>query len=54
VNAPAVSVVVCTYTEERWDDLVAAVASVRGQSPFKSCESARSARSFPPVWQRGQ
>jgi len=31
VSAPAVSVVVCTYTEQRWDDLVAAVASVRGQ-----------------------
>jgi len=31
VSAPEVSVVVCTYTEERWDDLVAAVASVRGQ-----------------------
>ena len=32
MSAPAASVVVCTYTEERWDDLVAAVASVRGQS----------------------
>jgi len=32
VNAPAVSVVVCTYTEQRWDDLVAAVASVGRQS----------------------
>jgi len=32
VSAPAASVVVCTYTEQRWDDLVAAVASVAGQS----------------------
>jgi glucosyl-dolichyl phosphate glucuronosyltransferase len=32
VSEPAVSVVLCTYTEERWDDLVAAVASVRGQT----------------------
>jgi len=32
VSAPAVSVVVCTYTEQRWDDLVAAVASVGRQS----------------------
>jgi GT2 family glycosyltransferase len=31
VSAPAVSVVVCTYTEQRWDDLVAAVASIRRQ-----------------------
>jgi GT2 family glycosyltransferase len=31
VSAPAVSVVLCTYTEERWDDLVAAVASVGRQ-----------------------
>lgn len=27
-----VSVVICAYTEDRWDDLVAAVASVEGQS----------------------
>jgi glucosyl-dolichyl phosphate glucuronosyltransferase len=32
VSAPAVSVVVCTYTEERWDDLVAAVASAAAQT----------------------
>jgi GT2 family glycosyltransferase len=32
VSAPAVSVVICTYTEQRWDDLVAAAASVGGQS----------------------
>jgi GT2 family glycosyltransferase len=31
VSEPRVSVVVCTYTEQRWDDLVAAVASVRAQ-----------------------
>jgi GT2 family glycosyltransferase len=31
VTPPAVSVVVCTYTDERWDDLVAAVRSVRAQ-----------------------
>jgi glucosyl-dolichyl phosphate glucuronosyltransferase len=31
VSAPAVSVVVCTYSEERWGDLAAAVASVRTQ-----------------------
>ena len=31
MSEPRVSVVVCTYTEQRWDDLVAAVASVRGQ-----------------------
>ncbi|MGO4426906.1 glycosyltransferase, partial [Streptomyces sp. MCAF7] len=26
------SVVICVYTEERWDDILAAVDSVRGQS----------------------
>jgi glucosyl-dolichyl phosphate glucuronosyltransferase len=31
VSEPPVSVVVCTYTERRWDDLVAAVGSVRAQ-----------------------
>lgn len=30
--APEVSVVICAYTEERWDDLAAAVTSVRRQS----------------------
>jgi glycosyltransferase involved in cell wall biosynthesis len=29
---PATSVVICAYTERRWDDLVAAVASVREQT----------------------
>ncbi|MCA1219247.1 glycosyltransferase family 2 protein, partial [Streptomyces sp. 8L] len=29
----AFSVVVCVYTEERWADILAAVDSVRGQSP---------------------
>lgn len=29
---PAVSVIICVYTEERWDDSIAAVASVRRQS----------------------
>jgi len=27
------AVIVCAYTEERWDDIVAAIASVQGQSP---------------------
>ena len=31
MTEPRVSVVVCTYTEQRWGDLVAAVASARGQ-----------------------
>ncbi|MBT2386156.1 glycosyltransferase family 2 protein [Streptomyces sp. ISL-11] len=31
-TAPAVSVVICVYTEDRWDDILAAVASVRDQS----------------------
>lgn len=30
-RAPDVSVIICTYTGERWDDLVAAVDSVRAQ-----------------------
>ncbi|MEV0275972.1 glycosyltransferase family 2 protein [Streptomyces sp. NPDC050610] len=29
---PAVSVIVCVYTEDRWEDILAAVASVRDQS----------------------
>jgi glycosyltransferase involved in cell wall biosynthesis len=29
---PSVSVVICAYTEERWDDLTAAVASVQAQT----------------------
>lgn len=29
-----VSVVICTYTEERWDDLIAAVESIQQQSTF--------------------
>jgi glycosyltransferase involved in cell wall biosynthesis len=32
-SAPGVSVVICAYTEDRWSDLLAAVASVRGQDP---------------------
>ncbi|MFI9394303.1 glycosyltransferase family 2 protein [Streptomyces bauhiniae] len=32
VTAPAVSVVICVYTEDRWEDILAAVASVRAQS----------------------
>ena len=32
VHEPSVSVVICTYTEDRWDDLAGAVASVRGQT----------------------
>ena len=33
MNSPAVtaSVVVCVYTEKRWDDIVAAVGSVAAQ-----------------------
>jgi glycosyltransferase involved in cell wall biosynthesis len=33
VDAAQVSVVICCYTEERWDDTLAAVASVQDQSP---------------------
>jgi len=32
VSAERVSVVICVYTEDRWDDILAAVASVRAQS----------------------
>ncbi|UUU20925.1 glycosyltransferase family 2 protein [Streptomyces sp. DSM 40750] len=32
MNEPAVSVVICVYTEDRWEDILAAVASVRAQS----------------------
>jgi GT2 family glycosyltransferase len=32
VSDRSVSVVICSYTEDRWDDLVAAVASAHGQS----------------------
>lgn len=32
VQGPEISVVICAYTEARWDDLVAAVESVRSQS----------------------
>ncbi|MFI8189060.1 glycosyltransferase family 2 protein [Streptomyces sp. NPDC085946] len=31
-RAPAISVVICVYTEDRWEDILAAVASVRAQS----------------------
>lgn len=31
-TGPSVSVVICVYTEDRWDDIVASVASVREQS----------------------
>ncbi|MGI5531639.1 glycosyltransferase family 2 protein [Streptomyces syringium] len=31
-GAPDVSVVICVYTEDRWDDILAAVSSVRDQS----------------------
>jgi glycosyltransferase involved in cell wall biosynthesis len=31
VSATTISVVICAYTEERWDDLLAAIASVRQQ-----------------------
>jgi glucosyl-dolichyl phosphate glucuronosyltransferase len=32
LDAPRVSVVICVYTEQRWDDMLAAVESVLGQS----------------------
>jgi glucosyl-dolichyl phosphate glucuronosyltransferase len=32
VSAPSVSVVICAHAEERWNDTLAAVASVRAQS----------------------
>jgi GT2 family glycosyltransferase len=31
-GSPTVSVVICCYTHDRWDDLTAAIASVRGQT----------------------
>ncbi|MEV5432183.1 glycosyltransferase family 2 protein [Streptomyces sp. NPDC052701] len=31
-SAPRISVVICAYTEDRWEDILAAVASVRAQS----------------------
>ena len=32
MSMPSVSVVICAHTERRWDDTLAAVASVRRQS----------------------
>ncbi|MFJ5778304.1 glycosyltransferase family 2 protein [Streptomyces sp. NPDC093094] len=32
MNSPRISVVICVYTEDRWEDILAAVASVRAQS----------------------
>ncbi|GAB2912259.1 glycosyltransferase [Streptomyces heilongjiangensis] len=32
MNGPAVSVVICAYTEDRWEDILAAVDSVRAQT----------------------
>ncbi|MFE1803169.1 glycosyltransferase [Streptomyces sp. NPDC059517] len=32
MSAPDISVVICVYTEDRWEDILAAVASVRAQS----------------------
>ncbi|MFV0136880.1 glycosyltransferase family 2 protein [Streptomyces sp. HMX87] len=32
MSGPGISVVVCVYTEDRWEDILAAVASVRAQS----------------------
>jgi glycosyltransferase involved in cell wall biosynthesis len=32
LSAPDISVVICAYTEERWEDVLAAVSSVRAQS----------------------
>jgi glucosyl-dolichyl phosphate glucuronosyltransferase len=31
VSGPSISVVICAYTEDRWDDVLAAVGSVRAQ-----------------------
>lgn len=31
-SVPSISVVICAYTEDRWDDVLAAVGSVRAQS----------------------
>jgi GT2 family glycosyltransferase len=33
---PSVSVVICAYTDKRWDDVLAAVGSVRAQEPAPS------------------
>lgn len=32
MSDPDISVVICVYTEDRWEDILAAVASVRTQS----------------------
>ena len=32
MNEPSISVVICAYTEDRWDDLMGAVESVQAQS----------------------
>ncbi|MFF3348722.1 glycosyltransferase [Streptomyces sp. NPDC002779] len=32
MSGPGISVVICVYTEDRWEDILAAVASVRAQS----------------------
>ena len=32
MSAPDISVVICVYTEDRWEDILAAVSSVRAQS----------------------
>ena len=32
MNHPEISVVICVYTEDRWEDILAAVSSVRAQS----------------------
>ncbi|MFF4570200.1 glycosyltransferase family 2 protein [Streptomyces sp. NPDC001410] len=32
MREPGISVVICVYTEDRWEDILAAVSSVRGQS----------------------
>jgi glucosyl-dolichyl phosphate glucuronosyltransferase len=36
-NAAGISVVICVYTAERWEDILAAIDSVRGQS-LAACE----------------
>ncbi|MET9970448.1 glycosyltransferase family 2 protein, partial [Streptomyces sp. NPDC006356] len=32
MSGPDISVVICVYTEDRWEDILAAVSSVRAQS----------------------
>ena len=51
VHAKDVSVVVCAYTDERWDDLLAAVASLRAQTaaPARSSSSSTTTTTCSPA-----